>query len=322
MGRNRGRRSFFDMWRGAQRSDAMDEVVTATDLTAKQEEAETWTNHAPADVCGKCPIASTPIVRVSQRTWGTWIELARRFDTEWLAYCTGRLTREGAVLTGYYFPAQDATGAHVERVVDDADAIRPGTVGAVHSHVGMQAFWSEEDKRHCNWPVEIVLNRKGEAKCIIRHKLECGRYTRSDGQIHLSAGAQVDAVEVELSAALTKGKEIAKAKIPTPVIQPTSTCWKPGGAECICGHKWYVHSAKSNECMYAGCFCKQFQDKTGGVGPGKQERTGQVELNIAHSPSAETAKELIQIDDMLRAQEQERVESADIPVAGDVGWEG
>ena len=119
--------------------------------TAKEPQAEdTWTC-AVGDVKG-CPIVQAPKILVPWALYRTWVELAFRVSTEWMAYLIGEETERGFEVREMYFPAQVATGAHVE-AVDELSTIRPGTIGKVHSHNTMAVFHSSEDEAHQNWPV-------------------------------------------------------------------------------------------------------------------------------------------------------------------------
>lgn len=159
---------------------------------------------------GACPIAKVPKVYVSARLWGEWINLAGDMDKEWLAYLVGRFVKDDKgsryEISKCYFPPQTATPTHVD-VDDDFSSYQPNTIGAVHSHVGMGTFFSGEDLAHSNWPVEIVVNNKGEVKVMIRHQLECGQYIKSYTDL-MTTGDNADSRYV---AALNKAMESGQA---------------------------------------------------------------------------------------------------------------
>lgn len=162
---------------------------------------DTWTCGV-ADIKG-CPIAQPPIVEVPIDLYRAWTELAADFATEWMAYLIGSMdatTGRGAI-TEMYFPPQSASGAHVE-MPDEAFRVRPGTIGAVHSHNTMAAFFSQTDRDHANWPIEIVINAKGESLMSMRTKLECGRHSRIDGKVMLTGIRAADAYRDSLKAAI------------------------------------------------------------------------------------------------------------------------
>lgn len=164
---------------------------------------DTWTCEV-ADVTG-CPILKVePVIEVPYELYNAWIDLAGDYDTEWLAYLQGEVNQQTgrARLTEMYFPKQDGKAAHVERPDDSSVELRPGTIAAVHSHVKMQAFFSQEDIKHANWPVEIVINAKGEYECSMRMRLECGRFQRIKGKIILVGLKAGDVYRAALDEAL------------------------------------------------------------------------------------------------------------------------
>ena len=130
-----------------------------------------------------CPIASTDVkVEVPLRIYNQWVFLANQFSTEWIAYLIGQQADSEThnwQITDFYFPKQVATGAHLD--VDKEwlrDNAKPNTIGSVHSHVGMRAFFSSEDEKHFNHAVEMVINRSGDMCANIAIRLECGRSSR------------------------------------------------------------------------------------------------------------------------------------------------
>jgi proteasome lid subunit RPN8/RPN11 len=159
----------------------------------------------PTDIEPKCPIQPKASVIMPYPMWHNFIHLARKFSTEWLAYlCGDKLTKEDGTVewyvTDFYFPPQRCTSAHVD--VQTGYRCREGTIGDIHSHVDMGAFFSSEDTKHFNWPVHIVINRKAEAVCAIAHTLECGRTTRLPGTIYTVAAAEQEALATALSSNL------------------------------------------------------------------------------------------------------------------------
>ena len=174
-----------------------------------------WT--CPVEDLKGCPIAAKPQVEVPLEMWNTWIELAGEFDTEWFANLIGDVNPETgrARITEMYFPPQKASGAHVEIPEDSTFRPRPGTIAAVHSHVKMNAFFSQTDIDHANWPVEIVVNAYGKYDLRMRVKLECGRYSRVEGKVVLVGIKQESLAAQALRAALSedKGSPAALAEI-------------------------------------------------------------------------------------------------------------
>lgn len=162
-----------------------------------------------------CPVVGEPIVEVPRWMYEEWVALADEVETEWITYLVGEMRPAGAVIESFYFPPQVAGGAHVAQP-DDAFRPLPRTIGATHSHVRMAAFWSGTDEAHANWPVEIVVNAKGESKCRVRLKLDCARFARIDSKIKLTGQWERPSTwRLALQAALKAGedaKEAAKAQ--------------------------------------------------------------------------------------------------------------
>jgi hypothetical protein len=184
--------------------------------SAKQDD-ETFTC-ASTDVEGKCPIMQVPEVHVPYEMWDTFIELADACETEWLALLKGEFNTERNVyeVKDFYFPPQTATGTSVS-VADGPRAPAPqaGTIGAIHSHCKMGAFWSSTDKAHSNWPLEIVINAKGEYAALVRFQLKCGSYTKQDAKVML-LGQRPEPPDppfwAELSAAFAQGAKLTRTK--------------------------------------------------------------------------------------------------------------
>jgi hypothetical protein len=173
--------------------------------TATPKVEHDWT--CPVQDVKGCPIAKEPIVEVPIEMYRAWTTLAQEFDTEWMAYLIGEVdaaTGRG-LITEMYFPPQSVSGAHVEQP-DESFRVRPGTIAAVHSHVKMDAFFSVTDEDHANWPIEIVINARGESKMRMRVKLECGRYSRIDGKVMLTGLSAYQEYIDQLKAAI-KPKE-------------------------------------------------------------------------------------------------------------------
>jgi proteasome lid subunit RPN8/RPN11 len=161
--------------------------VSYTRVTVQSEPRKDFDWTCPvADVKG-CPVAAEPLVEVPAEMFRAWVELAEDYSTEWIAYLIGEVdqAKGTGVIREMYFPPQSASGAHVELPDSGNFRARPGTVGAIHSHVQMSAFFSRTDEDHANWPIEIVVNAKGEYCVRVRVKLECSRYSRIDGKLKL-----------------------------------------------------------------------------------------------------------------------------------------
>jgi hypothetical protein len=168
-----------------------------------------------------CPVVGEPIVEVPRWMYEEWICLAGEVETEWITYLIGEMRPAGAIIETFYFPPQVAGGAHVAQP-DDSFRALPRTIGATHSHVRMAAFWSGTDEKHANWPVEIVVNAKGESKCRVRLQLECHRYARIDSKIKLTGSWQRPSEwRTALEAALKAGED-AKALAASAAAAPAS----------------------------------------------------------------------------------------------------
>jgi hypothetical protein len=132
-----------------------------------------------------CPLAAKcakPRLEIDNQLFNDWVFMANQLDTEWFAYLTGSEIEGGWQVTGMYFPKQRATGGHC--VPDDRE-VREGTIGSVHSHVGMAARFSSTDRDHFNWPVELVINRSGDFDSSVRITLKCGSPSRAEAKVTL-----------------------------------------------------------------------------------------------------------------------------------------
>jgi proteasome lid subunit RPN8/RPN11 len=167
--------------------------------------ADTFTCDADIEPCSLTPKAS---IYVPSDMWQDFIWLTKKFSTEWLAYFKGeREVKDNTVIwhvTGFYFPPQTCTGAHVD--IPDDYRTEPDTIGDIHSHVDMSAFFSTEDKKHWNWPVHIVLNRKAECDAVVAHQLPCGKTTRAKAAVFVTGSAEQDALAATLTAKITEAK--------------------------------------------------------------------------------------------------------------------
>jgi proteasome lid subunit RPN8/RPN11 len=153
-----------------------------------------------------CSQAPKACVFMPAEMYVNFIHLCRSFKTEWLAYLKGtkEVNDKGEVLweiTDFYFPPQTVTASHV----DIPDDYRPeeGTIGDIHSHVDMSAFFSAEDKKHFNWPVHIVINRKGETDIALAHTLGCGKTTRLPATLYTTSSDSQDTLVKSLEEKLT-----------------------------------------------------------------------------------------------------------------------
>ncbi len=158
---------------------------------------------------GRCP-EQAPEVFIPRSMFDQWTHLAGQFNVEWIAYLIGeQQRRDGSyVIRSMRFPPQTSGPT----TVDVPDSVQPprGTIGAVHSHVNMPAFFSGCDDSHSNWPVEIVVNARGEFKMMVRFKLGCGRWAKvASTALRMTAPVDVR-TEQKLHDAFKEGKRLER----------------------------------------------------------------------------------------------------------------
>jgi hypothetical protein len=133
-----------------------------------------------------CPVEKEckvkPLVKIPWAMYCTWVFLAKKFKTEWFIYLKGTFdaARNEWTITEGYIPRQRVNQAHVDI---DSSEVLPDTIGTIHSHNVMGAFFSGEDRAHFNWPVEMVVNARGEMVANVGSELECGRKSRRESDI-------------------------------------------------------------------------------------------------------------------------------------------
>jgi hypothetical protein len=155
-----------------------------------------------------CPLVGKPkhLAQMPHAMYLAWQFLATKHSTEWIAYLKG--CKDPAtnlwIINDMYFPKQRAHGTHVD--AEDGE-IQPDTIGTVHSHVRMSAYFSPEDRAHFNHDIEIVVNSSGNLAISCKIKLECGKLSRVEGdgaQMLLSADTYSDNLDKQLTAQLTE----------------------------------------------------------------------------------------------------------------------
>jgi len=199
------------------------------------------------DGVSACSRAPMPIVMFDSRIWQAIVGLCQKVNTEWLAYMVGEKDENGNYeVKSLSFPEQVAGGAHVRQTTSADFTVPTGTIGAIHSHVNMSAFFSTTDVAHANWPVEIVVNSKGEYETSVRVTLPCGETMRRKANVVLLTGGHLDAMETSLKEALEKGK----AKEPVRVA--ASVVWDGSGE-----HSGYGYGHGS---YYGGAYHAASQD--------------------------------------------------------------
>lgn len=173
------------------------------------------TFHCSPDLKG-CPIAKKASVYVPLDMFNKWIFLAGQLKTEWMAYLIGHAKEDkehAYVITDMYFPKQKAGPAHVEAA--DGEIIE-NVVAAVHSHVGMNVFFSGTDEDHFNHNIELVVNNKGEILATGRTQLECGRFHRGPAEIIFTACSEEMALEAKLRSQLEREQVVYTFTSPSP----------------------------------------------------------------------------------------------------------
>lgn len=204
----------WDCWCGFSADNAKegnahdDPIVSSRDnLIGFHKKNDTFTCEATDGIKG-CPIVKTPNLVIPMQMYATWKWMAMAFPTEWLAYLKGHYDAEGWHVTEMYIPKQKVTGTHVD--VED-NQIEEGTIGDVHSHVNMNAFFSTEDERHFNHDVHLVINAAGNLATSIRVKLDCSRFTRMAASVFYTADEDTEFYANELRTKMAPdGKPVSK----------------------------------------------------------------------------------------------------------------
>lgn len=162
-----------------------------------------------------CPLnPKVPSILIEAPMWHCFMNLCKEYNTEWIALLIGKLDKDetGApayIISRFYFPPQVASGAHVE--VPTGVRPRPGTIGAIHSHVDMGVFWSSTDREHSNWPVEIVINRKENYEALSRYQLKCGEWAKTKATVYLTGSMLSSAVKTQMDRAFEDGTRLQAA---------------------------------------------------------------------------------------------------------------
>lgn len=192
-----------------------------------------------------CPIAAKPAVEIPHTMFYKWVYLALAFKTEWIAYLKGHQRPEDGVwiITEMYFPVQKANGAHVDVVGDDQ--VLEGTIGSVHSHVGMSTFFSNEDELHFNHPVELVVNNRGDISASIRSLLDCKRYSRANASVLLLGNEDEVAARDHLNSKLTQ--DTAFTTTTSHASPNSSRSYNGHGPSYWNGHRWIEGTRPANQ---------------------------------------------------------------------------
>lgn len=110
---------------------------------------------------------------------------------EWLAYLIGEIDweKEKAVVRDLYIPEQTISAAAVNNV----GPVNMETVGVIHSHHSMGAFFSGTDDDYINQnnDISIVVAHDG-MKAQVRAKTPCGAYAIVDASVSIDLGINFD----------------------------------------------------------------------------------------------------------------------------------
>jgi len=130
-----------------------------------------------------CGLAKVPTVYVEGRAHAKIQALLEEYDKlEWLAWCVGEASEDAIHIRDIEVPEQRVTAVTAEAI-----SLPPeGTVGVIHSHHSMGAFFSstDHDTMNPNARVSIVVSSKGWA-AKARVQVPCGHYYYADAQIVL-----------------------------------------------------------------------------------------------------------------------------------------
>lgn len=171
----------------------------------KEKEKDFSINCNSVTACSRKPKGE---IRFTSETWFSLIQLCSEIDSEWMGYLTGTIEPPLALVEGIYFPLQNAAGAEVSPI--GKPEILPGTIGCIHSHVAMNAKFSSTDRDHANWPIEIVINVKGEYEASMRTQLPCGEFMRVESEVLLETSEVHKRWKGEVKEAIAVGDRIRK----------------------------------------------------------------------------------------------------------------
>jgi proteasome lid subunit RPN8/RPN11 len=228
------------------------------------------------EVTDKCPLnPSVPAILIEGSMWECFLNCCKEYDTEWIALLIGKQGKDAKgelayIIERFYFPPQTASGAHVD--VPTGVKPKPGTIGAIHSHVGMSVFWSATDTAHSNWPVEIVINRKESYEALSRYKLKCGEWAKGKSEVRLVGSYVSKAVASQIDAAFAAGDILSKrsrATVPVSVhpddkaevaeaivsVSRPAATFITGSACKNCNH-WSSHTPR---CSALDCKCDKYE---------------------------------------------------------------
>ena len=159
-------------------------------------------------------------IRLTQKAFSKITALMAHFNVEWLGYLIGTWQDGDTVLVkDLVIPEQQTTGSSVHEV--DERAAR-GSIGVIHSHVAMGAFFSGTDDTwiNNNHNVSIVVSKKNgvdklDFKSQVRKQVACGAMMLMDLPVRV--------VEVSQKSWLEGIVDRVKAVVYAPVVKNTPT---------------------------------------------------------------------------------------------------
>ena len=194
------------------------------------------------EITDRCPLNPTvPNILMDKAMWRCFMDCCKEYSTEWIALLIGKLDKDADnkpayLISKFYFPPQTASGAHVD--VPTGVRPKPGTIGAIHSHVDMGVFWSSTDTEHSNWPVEIVINRRENYEALARYQLKCGEWAKGKATVYLTGSGLSMGVKGMVAKAFSDGAQLQaqlraeatasvhpddKAEVTTAIVKGTVT---------------------------------------------------------------------------------------------------
>lgn len=222
-----------------------------------------------------CP-HTTGTIQLSPKAYSKVLALMSHFDVEWLAYLVGRVDGETVRVTDLTVPAQRTTRSTVDEV---EEAPPQGTVGVMHSHVKMGAFFSGTDDKYINdnHDVSIVVSWKDDElvfKSQVRRQVPCG----VSMVMVLPVTVVIQDQRTWLQGVIDKVKDVVR--LPNVVVGAPSPT--PRGFEGLFGQRFDVGAKKKSAGVVAYNKC--------------------VEV-VAHSKQGATAQEVLSgiTDDELEA---------------------
>lgn len=165
-----------------------------------------WNTGDAPKICTACsftPSTTKQQIFVEYEVWRSLMSICSKVKVEWQALLKGRIEPNGEVMiTGYYIPKQEVTGASVKNldIIDDVFIRDNNIVAGVHSHAAMSCFFSTTDVEHTNMSLikhNIVVNNKSEYKAQTRIDLPCGMVKFIDADVYTVGSPEATIVGIE-----------------------------------------------------------------------------------------------------------------------------